>query len=87
MKHNKILALAALLLGMAAEGQAQVFQVFQKDGRAPKFQAAAVDSLSHNNAEGLTTIHLKDGKKETFQKAATDSIVWYDPTNSIRSKG
>ena len=85
MKHNKILALAALLLGMAAEGQAQVFQVFQKDGRAPKFQAAAVDSLSHNNAEGLTTIHLKDGKKETFQKAATDSIVWYDPTNSILS--
>jgi len=83
MKHNKILTLAALLLGMAAEGQAQVFQVFQKDGRAPKFQAAAVDSLSHNNAEGLTTIHLKDGKKETFQKAATDSIVWYDPTNSI----
>ena len=61
MKHNKILSLAALLLGMAAEGQAQVFQVFQKDGRAPKFQAAAVDSLSHNNAEGLTTIHLKDG--------------------------
>ncbi|MBR1498455.1 MAG: fasciclin domain-containing protein [Bacteroidaceae bacterium] len=83
MKHTKILALATLLIGMVAEGQAQVFQIIQKDGRAPKFQAAAVDSLSHNNAEGLTTIHLKDGKKETFQKAATDSIVWYDPTNSI----
>ena len=91
MKHNKILTLAALLLGMAAEGQAQVFQVFQKDGRAPKFQAAAVDSLSLGDAEALTTIHLRNGKKETFQKAETDSIVWYDPTNSIlgtlRQKG
>ena len=85
MKHTKILTLFALLFGMAAEGQAQIFQVFQKDGSAPKFQAAQVDSLSHSDAEGLTTVHLKNGKKETFQKAVTDSVVWYDPTNSILS--
>ena len=84
MKHTKILTLFALLFGMAAEGQAQIFQVFQKTGWTEKFEAAQVDSISHNNAEGLT-LYLKDGTKETFLKAATDSVVWYDPTNSILS--
>ena len=83
---RKLALLLGLLLGMAAEGQAQIFQVFQKDGGTQKFQAAAVDSLTHNDAEGLTTLHLSNGSKQTFPKEATDSIVWYDPSNSILSK-
>ena len=86
MKYTKIFALCALLMGMHAGSRAQVFQVFEKNAKATKFLAADVDSLSHNDAEGLTTIHLKDGKKQTFQKAETDSIMWYDPTHSIMAK-
>ena len=84
MKHIKIMALGALFFCMAATGQAQIFQVFQKTGWTEKFNAAQVDSLTHNAEEGLT-LHLKDGTKETFLKAATDSVVWYDPTGSILS--
>lgn len=85
MKYTKILAISTLLFGMAAEGRAQVFQVFQKGGGTVKFQATQVDSLSHNDAEGLTTVYLNSGTNKTFQKAETDSVVWYDPTNSILS--
>ncbi|MBO7069381.1 MAG: hypothetical protein J6W52_12040 [Bacteroidaceae bacterium] len=85
MKYTKIIALGVLLIGMAAEGRAQVFQVFKKDMNTAKFQATEVDSISYNDAEGLTTIHLRNGSKQTFQKTVTDSIVWYDPTNSILS--
>ena len=84
MRHTKILALSTLLIGMAAECGAQVFQVFQKTGWTEKYDAAQVDSLSYNREDGLT-VHLKDGTKETFLQAATDSVVWYDPTNSILS--
>ena len=86
MKYTKIFALFALLMGMHTGSRAQVFQVFEKNIKATKFQAANVDSISHNDTDGLTTIHLKNGNKQTFPKAETDSIVWYDPTNSILSK-
>ncbi len=91
MKYTKIIALGILLTGMQAGGRAQVFQVFEKGGSTAKFQAADVDSISHSDAEGLTTIYLRDGKTQTFQKTETDSIVWYDPATSLlatlRKKG
>lgn len=85
MKYTKILTLGILLVGMQAGSRAQVFQVFEKGLKTTKFQATDVDSLSHNDANGLTSIYLKDGRKQSFQKAETDSIVWYDPTYSILS--
>lgn len=85
MKYTKILTLCTLLAGMHTGSRAQVFQVFEKGLKTTKFQATDVDSLSHNYANGLTTIYLKDGRKQSFQKAETDSIVWYDPTYSILS--
>ena len=85
MKYTKIIALCTLLVGMHTGSRAQVFQVFKKDLNTAKFQAVEVDSISHSDAEGLTTIHLRNGNKQTFQKAETDSIVWYDPANSILS--
>lgn len=83
MKYAKILALCTLLAGMHTGSRAQVFQVFQKDMNTTKFQASEVDSVSHNDADALTTFYLKNGSKQTFQKESTDSIVWYDPTHSI----
>ncbi|MBR3433004.1 MAG: hypothetical protein IKH05_05590 [Bacteroidaceae bacterium] len=83
MKYTKILTLGILLVGMQAGSRAQVFQVFQKDMNTTKFQASEVDSVSHNDADALTTFYLKNGSKQTFQKESTDSIVWYDPTHSI----
>ena len=68
---------------MHTGSRAQVFQVFQKDMNTTKFQASEVDSVSHNDADALTTFYLKNGSKQTFQKESTDSIVWYDPTHSI----
>ncbi|MCR4921719.1 MAG: hypothetical protein K5945_08460 [Bacteroidaceae bacterium] len=85
MKYTKIIALGILLTGMQTGGRAQVFQVFEKGGNTTKFQAADVDSISHSDAEGLTTIYLRDGKTQTFRKAETDSVVWYDPAKSILS--
>ena len=83
MKYTKILTLCTLLAGMQTGSRAQVFQVFQKDMNTTKFQASEVDSVSHNDADALTTFYLKNGSKQTFQKESTDSIVWYDPTHSI----
>ncbi len=83
MKYAKILTLCTLLAGMHTGSRAQVFQVFQKDMNTTKFQASEVDSVSHNDADALTTFYLKNGSKQTFQKESTDSIVWYDPTHSI----
>ena len=85
MKYTKIIALGILLVGMHTGSRAQIFQVFEKGLKTTKFQATDVDSLSHNDTDDLTTIHLKDGRKQSFQKAETDSIVWYDPTYSILS--
>lgn len=85
MKYTKILTLGILLIGMQAGSRAQVFQVFKKGMNTAKFQATEVDSISHNDAEGLTTIYLRNGNKQAFRKAETDSIVWYDPTYSILS--
>lgn len=85
MKYTKILTLCTLLAGMHTGSRAQVFQVFQKDMNTTKFQASEVDSVSHNDADALTTFYLKNGSKQTFQKESTDSIVWYDPTYSILS--
>lgn len=86
MKYTKILTLCTLLAGMHTGSRAQVFQVFQKDMNTTKFQASEVDSVSHNDANALTTFYLKNGSKQTFQKESTDSIVWYDPTHSILAR-
>ena len=85
MKYAKITVLGLLLAGMTAPARAQIFQVFEKNGQTAKYQAAEVDSISHRDGDGLTTLHLRSGKKQTFQKAETDSIVWYDPAGSILS--
>lgn len=86
MKYAKILTLCTLLAGMHTGSRAQVFQVFQKDMNTTKFQASEVDSVSHNDADALTTFYLKNGSKQTFRKESTDSIVWYDPTHSILAR-
>lgn len=85
MKQFKLLTFCVLLMGMSLVGRAQIFQVFEKDGNTAKFQAEDVESILHDDAQGLTTINLWNGSKQAFQKAVTDSIVWYDPTNSILS--
>lgn len=80
---NKRLFFSFLLVGMIAGSKAQVFQVFQKDGSTEKFQATEVDSLSHDNSVGTTTLYFKNGSAEVFQKEETDSVVFYYPENSL----
>ncbi len=83
---KRILALGLLLFGMIAVSNAQVLQVFSKDGTTTKFEASEVDSLLHNGAEGVTTLYFSSGEKETFLSEETDSLVLYDDSSSILSK-
>ena len=80
---SKQLFFCLLLVGLAAGSKAQVFQVFQKDGASTKFQATEVDSLSHDDSAGATTLYFKNGSREVFPKEETDSVVFYYPDNSI----
>jgi hypothetical protein len=86
MKYVKLLLWSALLMVISTESMAQVFLVRGKQWVPPIYQAADVQSILHDDAEGVITFYFKDGSKQSYPKAETDSIVWYDPTNSILSK-
>ena len=86
---KRTLALCLLLFGMIVVSNAQILQVFFKDGTTMKFEAAEMekmDSLSQNGQDGVITLYFINGKVKTFLTEETDSLVLYDDTSSIFSK-